>query len=195
MDTSNLTSPKPKLSSCHKSGNNLMLLDAQAPVEKNLVLRTVYLSGIDLDIQRSRFLSIFRKSKFAKSLEIMIFKVDKDGESLGQVKLILVSKEQASKFLKEMDLMVFGKETVACIEKSTDQMEFLLSKERQMEIKKIERKFKKLLKFPKTLSTETFKSLLENITCGVDVACKDLKKSCISENSNNSTDSSEHEYM
>lgn len=117
----------------------------------SITLRTLLISNMDKDVTRVKFMKILDQSKFQKNVDILIFKVNKEGLSTGEAKLMLVSKEKVDLAMRELPIEMFGKNTKmnTCTDFS-DENEARLSKERQMEVKKIQRKFKKLFKFPKT---------------------------------------------
>ncbi len=114
-----------------------------------LTNRTFVLKRLEKDLTRGDILKILEKNALSKSLEMLIYKVDSKGESIGESKFIWVSKEESENAKNTLNLGVFGCETVLeAMGDFSEDIEMKLSKEMQMEVKKVERKFKKLFKFP-----------------------------------------------
>lgn len=69
---------------------------------ESLTERTVLIDNMSTDITRVKFLEIMESTRFNRSLDILIFKVDKEGCSIGEAKLMFISKEKAELALKEL---------------------------------------------------------------------------------------------
>jgi hypothetical protein len=126
--------------------------------------RAVFITNMDLKITRADILDSLENSGLNQLIEIFIFKVDSNGQPKGKCNIICKSHGDVQHLLSGLHKVKLGSQVVTeiCIDHS-EEMEQKLSKERQMELNKVQRKYKKLLKFPKTCSKESFQEVLSSV--------------------------------
>lgn len=113
---------------------------------------------------RKDFIRALCAWKITDFIDIFIFKVDKDGLATGSVRLLVKSDYQRDEVLKSIPQNYKGQKLEIYAYSDADKhFDFKLSKEIEMEKKKVQRKLKKLFKIPTTPKNETLKALLSEL--------------------------------
>lgn len=137
------------------------------PVETDFLRiskKVIFIENIKKIRSRKDFIKKMDIWGILDQVEIFIFKVDKDGNATGNVRVLLRSEEEAENAYEKMErLSKLNSFDVFYYKNGDRHFDFKLSKEIEMEKKKIQRKLKKLLKVPKTPRTESVLSLLSEI--------------------------------
>ena len=122
---------------------------------------------MDLQLSRVQVLSSMAEAGFSDLIEIFIFKVDSHGMSTGFCTILCFKPEFLEMCVAGLGKLSLGAEARIRIPiDHSEEQEQRLSKERQMELNKIQRKQKKLLKFPKSDTNESYVELLGAIKLG-----------------------------
>lgn len=126
--------------------------------------RIVFLEDLTNIKSRREFIRVMKAWRIFELVEIFVFKVDKDGLSTGSIRVLLKEETELNDVLELIPESYGGEDVKVYFYSNADShFDFKLSKEIEMEKKKIQRKLKKLFKIPNTPKKEALGGLLNEI--------------------------------